>query len=78
MLPIIGGLILIIGAYFVYKGDIFKSVFTYLIADGVWMMMAINAGNFIGAALITIGASLGILAFLKMNSGEFRKTIKKN
>ena len=78
MLPIIGGLILIIGAYFTYKGDIFKSVMTYLVADFIWISMAFSVGNIVGACLITFGAGLGIAAFLKMNSGEFRKTIRKN
>jgi hypothetical protein len=78
VLPIIGGLILILGAYFTYKGDIFKSVMTYLVADMIWVSMAFSVGNIVGACLILFGAGLGVLAFMKMQKGEYRKTIRKN
>ncbi len=75
---IIGGILLIIGAFFVSQGEIFKSVFAYFIADIVWITLAIQAGDIIGAILIIIGGILGIVAFIKMNSGQFHKSIKKS
>jgi len=73
----LGGVILVIGAYFVFKGEVFKSVFAYFIADIIWVILAINAGDIVGAAFIFVGATFGFMAFLKMRSGEFNKTIKK-
>ena len=76
MISIIGGLLLILGAYFVFKGEIFKSVFVYFIADICWCLLAYNNKDYIGLLLITIGMLLGLGAFLKMNYGTMRKSLK--
>ncbi len=73
----IGGIMLIIGAYFVYRGEIFRSVLIYLMADCIWFTLGILSGDYIGATLIAIGAILGFLAFLKMKNGTMRKDLKK-
>ena len=71
----IGGILLMIGAFWVYKGNIFRSVMFYTVADIIWIMLALQAGDFIGAGMITVGGLLGFMAFLKMHKGEFKKTI---
>ena len=75
---IIGGVLLIIGACFVFVGDIFKSVFVYFLADIIWIFLALQAGDIVGAVTVTIGGILGLLAFLKMYRGEYNKTIRKD
>lgn len=77
MVEMTGGILLILGAFFVYRGNIFGSVVLYLFADVCWLIMSISSGNIIGSVLIFIGMILGLLAFLKMNSGEFNKHISK-
>jgi hypothetical protein len=74
----VGGLLLIAGAYFTYKGEILTSVSIYIFADIIWILLGIQSGDFVGAGLIFIGGVLGILAWLKMNSGVFNKTLHKD
>jgi hypothetical protein len=72
---VLGGILLNIGAFFTYKGDIFKAVIVYLFADVCWIIMAYQKDDNIGMVLITIGTILGFLAYLKMNSGKMGKTL---
>ena len=74
----IGGILLMTGAWFVFKGDIFRSVMFYTVADFIWITLAILAGDYIGATMIAIGGVLGFLAFIKMHKGEFNKTLMKD
>lgn len=78
MFSIIGGLLLIIGAYFVYKGQIYYSVGIYFIADIMWCILSYNNKDYIGLLLIIIGMLLGLGAFIKMNNGNYNKTIRKD
>jgi len=71
----IGGILLIIGAYFVYNGDIFKSVGAYFLADIVWIYLAYNSGDYFGTGMVVIGTMFGVGAFIKMNYGKMRKTL---
>lgn len=73
-----GGILLIIGAFLTFKGNIHKSVMVYILADIIWIILGIQSGDFIGAGLIAIGGVLGILAWFKMNSGVFNKTLRKS
>ena len=75
MLEIIAGCALILGAYFVYKGQIFYSVGSYLISDIIWVVLSILSGHIIGGIIITIGTLLGLGAFYKMHVGIFKKDI---
>lgn len=77
MISTIGGILLILGAYFVFKGQIFKSVFVYTIADLCWAYLTYEKQDYIGLAFVLIGMVLGIGAFFKMNKGTFNKTITK-
>ena len=72
-----GGLILILGAWFVFKGEIFIATFSYLVADAMWVTNAISLGDTQGAIFIGIGMALGIGATYKMQIGKFTKNIKK-
>lgn len=77
MISTIGGILLIIGAYFVFKGQIFKSVFIYTLADLCWSYLTYEKQDYIGLSFILVGMILGIGAYLKMNNGIFNKTILK-
>lgn len=72
----IGGLLLILAAWFVYKGEIFLSVFVYLVADVMWVINAFSIGDKIGASFIIAGMFFGILATFKMQLGKMSKSLK--
>lgn len=75
---LLGGILLIVGAFLVFKGEIFKSVSVYLAADVCWILMAFQNKDYIGAIFIIIGMTLGLLAYLKMNKGQLHKTLHKD
>ena len=72
---IIGGIFLNIGAYFTYKGKIYEAVAIYLVADLCWVVMAYEKDDFWGMASISVGVTLGLLAFLKMRRGTMKKNL---
>ena len=74
-LATIGGILLILGAFFTYRGDIYKSVGVYFLADVCWVLLAIKSSDVQGAVFTVIGMTFGLLAFFKMHNGEFRKNI---
>ncbi len=74
---VLGGILLNIGAYLTYKGQIFNAVIVYLFADICWIVMAYEKEDFVGAVFIIVGTLLGFLAYLKMQKGEMRKTLNK-
>lgn len=71
----VGGLFLIIGAIFTYRGEIQRAVMSYFIADGAWIMLAVQSGDTRGTVFIVVGTLLGLGAFIKMNGGTMRKTL---
>lgn len=73
---ILGGLLMNIGAYFTFKGDIFKSIMCYLVADCMWMWLSYNSGDNIGTLLIGVGMAFGLGAYYKMHTGKLRKDLK--
>lgn len=75
---ILGGLLLIVGAWYVYRGDIFKSVFVYFVADICWVVISFTQDDWIGSGLIAIGMTLGLLSFIKMNSSKMHKSLHKD
>jgi len=75
LISIIGGLLLIIGAYFVFKGEILYSVLVYFLADVCWCLLAIKAEDYIGFGIIIIGMLLGLGAYFKMQNGRMRKNL---
>ena len=74
---ILGGLLLNIGAFLTYKGRIYEAVAIYLFADICWIIMAYERDDLWGVLSICVGVSFGLLAFLKMRSGEMNKSIQK-
>ena len=76
MFAIVGGILLVVGAYFVARGEIFKSVIVYFFADMCWLALAIQNHDYIGGSLIVIGASLGLYAYLKMHFGKMERKLK--
>lgn len=77
-LAILGGLLLNIGAYFTYKGQVYQAVIIYLFADVCWVVMAYQRDDMLGTAFILIGTILGFLAYLKMRNGVMSKSLNKN
>jgi hypothetical protein len=73
---VLGGILLIVGSYFVSKGEIFKSVFAFWVADLCWIGLAIYAGDLYGAITVFIGMVFGVIAFYKMHKGIIRKNLK--
>ena len=74
----IGGIMLIIGNIFVFKGEVYNSIRMFLLADFAWLWMAIQAGNLFGIVTLAIGLILSFFAFWKMRQGIFHKEIKKS
>jgi len=73
----IGGLILIYGAFLTYKGQIYLSVGTYLIADACWVYNAWENNDLKGVLMISIGIFFGILSTIKMRLGHMEKDLIK-
>jgi hypothetical protein len=68
---IIGGLLLILGAFALYKGNLLWSVGLYFFADIMWVWLAYKQGDLFGTVTISIGMLLGLLVFIKSHKGEF-------
>lgn len=73
----IGGILLIIGAWFTYKGNIFLSIILYFLADCCWLTISLSTGDYFGSSLVFIGMILGVGVFIKMNTGIFVKNLKR-
>ncbi|MFA7127614.1 MAG: hypothetical protein WC136_00420 [Sphaerochaeta sp.] len=71
----IGGLLLIIGALYIYIGNVFFSVISYTFADICWLINAYNNGDLFGAISVTIGIIVGFVVTQKMQFGVFSKKI---
>lgn len=72
---VLGGLLLNVGAYLTFKGKIYQAVIVYLFADLCWIIMAYERDDYWGMVSITVGVTLGVLAFLKMKTGKMNKTL---
>lgn len=77
-LAIVGGILLNIGAFLIYRGLAFQAIIVYLFADVCWIIMAFQKDDYIGAIFITSGMLLGLLAYLKMRSGKMHKSLNKD
>jgi hypothetical protein len=75
---LVGGVLLILGAWFTYIGNIYYAIGAYFLADICWVIISYGTGDVIGGTFIIIGMTLGFLVFLKMHRGEFHKTLKKD
>lgn len=72
----IGGIFLIIGAIFTFRGEINFAIGSYFVADVAWVILAYNTGDIQGTLFVLAGMSLGLAAFIKMNLGKMRKNLK--
>ncbi len=71
---VLGGIFLNIGAFLTFRGKIYEAVVVYLFADLCWIIMAYERDDMWGMFSITVGVIFGVLAFLKMKSGEMNKS----
>ncbi len=76
-LAFIGGILMIVGSFSVYKGYMFHSVIFYLIADFIWAFIAFHSGDVFGGVTIILGTFFGMLTFIKMHKGIFVKDLRK-
>ena len=72
----IGGLLLIVGAFFTFRGEMSKAIWIYTIADFCWILAAIATGDVFAIITVSIGGILGIAALYRMQIGKMRKTLK--
>jgi len=72
----IGGILLILGAYFLWRGNLVYSVGTYFVADIMWVVLSIKANDTLGAILVSIGMFFGLLVFIKTQRGTFVKDLR--
>ncbi len=73
----VGGLLLIAGAFAMYFGRAQLAIGIYFLADTAWLFLSWQAGKTVGAVMIAIGMLLGAGVWLKMNSGLFVKDLKR-
>ena len=71
----IGGILLIFGAFALYKGSLRWSVGLYFWADTMWVWLAYKQGDMFGTITITLGMIFGLLVFIKSTKGEFVKDL---
>jgi len=76
--PFLGGIMLIIGSIFKYKGKEVYSMFSYLIADICWVIIAYFSQNTFGAISIIIGVLFSLGVFYKMKVGIFVTDLRKD
>ncbi len=72
---IIGGILLIFGAYALYRGSLLWSVGLYFFADVMWVILAYKQGDMFGTGAISLGMFLGLLVWVKSHRGEFVKDL---
>lgn len=71
----IGGLLLIAGAFALYKGSLLWSVGLYFFADTMWVWLAYKQDDIFGTITISLGMFFGLLVFMKSKRGEFVKDL---
>lgn len=74
----VGGLILIGGAFFTYKGKILTSVVWFITADFCWVANAVSIGDIQGGVFVAFGVLFGVLATYKMHSGHMGNELEHN
>ena len=73
----IGGILLILGAFALYRGSLLWSVGLYAIADVMWAILAYRQNDTFGMICVIIGLFLGLGVYAKMHMGIFVKNVKK-
>ncbi len=72
---LVGGILLVLGAVFMYIGNVKYSILTYFLADTCWAAMAFSTGDYLGLTFVLIGMLLGFGVFLKIHTGFFVKDL---
>ena len=73
----IGGLLLIGGAFALWRGSLLWSVALYFLADTMWVWLSYRQQDIFGMFSISLGMIFGVLVFLKSHRGEFVQNLKK-
>ena len=71
------GILLMLGAFWIYQGNVMNSIVMYTLADFGWFANALQQDDKFGAFSVFIGILTGIAVMYKMNSGIFEKTLIK-
>jgi hypothetical protein len=75
---LIGGILLIAGAFALNRGNLLWSVGLYFFADTMWVWLAYKQGDLFGTFAISLGMLLGLMVFIKSHRGEFVKNLRLN
>ena len=70
-----GGLLLILGAFALWKGSLIWSTAIYFFADIMWVIIAYEKGDIFGTITVSIGMFLGLLVWVKSHRGVFVKEL---
>ncbi len=71
----LGGIMLIFGAYAMYRGSLLWSVGLYFFADTMWVWLAYKQGDPFGVIAISLGMLFGLIVWFKSHRGEFVKDL---
>jgi uncharacterized membrane protein YcjF (UPF0283 family) len=74
----IGGILLIMGAFALYRGNLLWSVGLYFFADMMWVWLAYKQHDIFGVVAISLGMLFGLLVFIKSHRGEFVRDLRLN
>lgn len=77
LIPILGGLLLTLGNYLAWTGNIYRAVMVFLLADSMWIIMAVATTNFFGLITTIAGVVFSVLVVYKMYYGKFHKDLHK-
>ncbi len=77
-LAVLGGILLNVGAFLMFRGLAFQAIIVYIFADICWVLMAVQREDYLGAFFISIGMTLGFLAYLRMRSGKMHKSLNRS
>ena len=69
----IGGFMLIFGSFFVLRGEIFRSVIVFTLADVCWIAAAFETGDMFAVVTVATGALFGIFALLFISRSKVYK-----
>jgi len=76
-LATLAGISLIIGAFLVYRGQIFYAVMVYFVNDMVWTYLTfVERHDILGGIIVVTGALLGVASFFKMQLGKMAKSLR--
>lgn len=74
---ILGGLFMIVGCAFTWRGNIYKALCAYALADTCWLAQTYAIGDTFGFITVMIATGVSAAVAYKMHSGVFYKTVFK-